>query len=165
MPSHRGEVIVAAASHGREEVCDEACSNRVKHCWHRYEGVDERQNMEFGEPDGNDFGCWCGLSCATTNGEITVTSILDRGKNQAGDCQRGDEHLGTCDGSGHDGSRSSTVDGVACQWLAKIDPMNWVGPGPSRQCKVTTVNVSTNRVDGRTLLGVIRRVINCDCEK
>ena len=68
-PSHRGEVIVVAVSHGREEVSDEACSYRVKHCWHRYEGVDERQNMEFGEPDGNEFGCWCVLSCAAANGE------------------------------------------------------------------------------------------------
>ena len=54
--------------------------------------------------------------------------------------------------------------GVARQWLVKIVPMMW-GPGPSRQSNVTAVNVSTKRVDGGTLLGVISRVINCDCEE
>ena len=30
---------------------------------------DERQNMETDEPDGNEFGCWCGVSCAADSGE------------------------------------------------------------------------------------------------
>ena len=32
-------------------------------------GVDERQNMENDEPDGNELGCWDGVSCAAANGE------------------------------------------------------------------------------------------------
>ena len=52
MPPHRGEVVVATAGHGREEASDEACSNRVKHCGHRYGGVDEQQKKGIAEPDG-----------------------------------------------------------------------------------------------------------------
>ena len=32
MSPHRGQVAVAAASHGREEVGNETCSERVEHC-------------------------------------------------------------------------------------------------------------------------------------
>ena len=61
-------MAVVATSHGREEVGDETRSDRVKHCRHRNEGVDEREDMETDEPDGNEFGCWGGVSCAAANG-------------------------------------------------------------------------------------------------
>ena len=32
-------VVVAAASHGREDVSNEACSNRDKNCSHRMKGL------------------------------------------------------------------------------------------------------------------------------
>ena len=67
------------AMHGREEVDNEARSDRVRHCRRWDEGVDERQNMETDEPDGNEFGCWGGVSCAAANVENHGTSILDRG--------------------------------------------------------------------------------------
>ena len=57
MPPHRGEMAV------------ETRSDRVKHCRHGDEGVDERQNTETDEPDGNGFGCWGGVSCAAANGD------------------------------------------------------------------------------------------------
>ena len=56
-------------NHGREEVGDETRFDRVKRCWHRNEGVDERQDMETDAPDGNEFGCWRGVSCAAANGD------------------------------------------------------------------------------------------------
>ena len=62
MPPHRGESAVVTTSHGREEVGNETRSDRVKHCRHRDEGADERQNMETDEPDGNEFGV-AGVEC------------------------------------------------------------------------------------------------------
>ena len=53
------------AGHGREEVGDEACG-------HRYGGVDEQQNTETDEPDANELGCWCGVSCRAAKGENHV---------------------------------------------------------------------------------------------
>ena len=50
--SHRSEMAVVLTSHGRKEVGDETRFDWVKRCWHRYEGVDERQDMEIDEPDG-----------------------------------------------------------------------------------------------------------------
>ena len=41
-------------------------SNRCRH--RNDEGVDERQKKEADEPDGNEFGCWGGVSCGA-NGE------------------------------------------------------------------------------------------------
>ena len=48
----RRKMAVVTTSHGREEVGNETRSDRVKHCRHRDEGTDERQNMETDEPDG-----------------------------------------------------------------------------------------------------------------
>ena len=72
---------MVATSHGREEVGNETCSDRVKHCRHRDEGVDERQNMETDELAGNEFA---GVEYLVQQPmeKITETSIPDRGMNQ-----------------------------------------------------------------------------------
>ena len=71
MPPHRGEVVVATAGHGREEASDEACSNRVKHCGQRYEGLTSNRKRELLNQMG-EFGSRCGVSCAAANGENHV---------------------------------------------------------------------------------------------
>ena len=55
------------------------------------EEVDERQDMETDEPDGNEFGCCGGVSCAAANGDKTRRRRILTVK-----CAhpRGDENLG-----------------------------------------------------------------------
>ena len=86
----------------------------------------EQCYVDTDEPDGNELGCWCGVSCARE--KITGT-IPDRDERN---CQRGFENLGTIDGGRHEGNRS-IVEGVAGHELMIIDPMKWWRPGPSIQ--------------------------------
>ena len=88
----------------------------------------ERCYVDTDEPDGNELGCWCGVSCAAAKRDNHGT-IPDREKRN---CQRGFESLGTIDGGRHEGNRSF-VEGVAGHELMIIDPMKWWRPGPSVQ--------------------------------
>ena len=84
--------------------------------------------MDTDETDGNEFGCWCGVSCAAAKRENHGTLIPDRDEeHEKRNCQRGS------DGVRHEGNRSSIVEGVAGHELMIIVPMKWWGPGPSRQ--------------------------------
>ena len=57
--------------HGREEVDNEARSDRVKHCRRWDEGVDERQNMETDEPDG--MSLVVGVECLVQQPKLKTT--------------------------------------------------------------------------------------------
>ena len=72
-------MAVVTTSHGREEVGNETRSDWVKHCRHRDEGTDERQNVETDEPDGNELGCWVECLVQQPMEKTTGTSIPDRG--------------------------------------------------------------------------------------
>ena len=90
--------------------------------------------MDTDEPDGNELGCWCGVSCAAAKRKITETFIPDRDVNcEKRNCQRGFECLETIDGGRHEGNWSSIVEGVAGHELMIFDPMKWWRPGPSIQ--------------------------------
>ena len=60
----------SVASHMEQRLgASKSCNVKVKWLWMR-QGMDKIELwVDTDEPDGNEFGCWCGVSCAAAKRE------------------------------------------------------------------------------------------------